>query len=177
MNKRKILCFLGILLTLGFASPALGQSTEEETSEEAVAEETETTEPVDTPSSLNFSLGGKSTAELGNYFWGFLGDQVLLAGTTAVAVDAGNPSVLYAGGPGYIAVSDDNGANWEERFNYSDSPEDEIADSEDAEGEVKPAKKTILPKMQLKSQPFGNICVRNSKISLTPTMPMRFSKT
>ncbi|MBO4350068.1 MAG: hypothetical protein J6A01_03855 [Proteobacteria bacterium] len=135
MNKRKILCFLGILLTLGFASPALGQSTEEETSEEAVAEETETTEPVDTPSSLNFSLGGKSTAELGNYFWGFLGDQVLLAGTTAVAVDAGNPSVLYAGGPGYIAVSDDNGANWEERFNYSDSPEDEIADSEDAEGE------------------------------------------
>ena len=133
MKKRKILCFLGILLTLGFASPALGQ-TEEEISEEATAEETEPPEAVAAPSSLNLSLGGKSTAELGNFFWGFLGDQVLLSGTTAVAVDAGNPSVLYAGGPGYIAVSEDNGANWDERLNYADSSEDEIDESDESEG-------------------------------------------
>ena len=136
MKKRKILCFLGILLTLGFASPALGQSSEdEENAEEAVTEEPETAAaPVS--SSLNLSLGGKQTAELGNYFWGLLTDQVLLSGTTAVAVDASNPSVLYAGGVGFIAVSSDNGANWEESYRFSDTLTDDVEEEESEEDDT-----------------------------------------
>ena len=125
MKKHKRLWFAAVSMVLCIASPAVGQE-----------EDAPDTENVAAPASggPNLTLGGKQTAELGDWFWGLLADPVLLSGTTAIAADVGDSSVLYAGGIGYIAVSTDNGASWEETFRFSDLQEDEDEESDEENG-------------------------------------------
>ncbi|MBQ9817113.1 MAG: hypothetical protein IJM59_06605 [Proteobacteria bacterium] len=67
----------------------------------------------------DFAKAASSKMGEGMWFWGLLNAPELLPGTTAVAVDAQTPSVLYAGGVGYIAVSRDSGANWDDSLKFS----------------------------------------------------------
>lgn len=63
-------------------------------------------------SGLDLRMLAASDYVTGNWFWGLLNDADLLTGATAVAEDVTNPSVFYAGGPGYIATSSDSGVTW-----------------------------------------------------------------
>ena len=67
----------------------------------------------------DFAKAASSKINEGTWFWGLLNAPELLTGTTTVAVDAQTSSVLYAGGVGYIAVSRDSGANWDDSLKFS----------------------------------------------------------
>ena len=84
-------------------------------------------------SSLSTGLmhAASRTAEMGDWFWGLLADPVLSSGATAVTSDPAVPTTLYVGGPGYIAVSFDSGANWQEKVRFSQPLSENEEDAED----------------------------------------------
>ena len=79
-----------------------------------------------------------STAPVDNeWYWGLLDDPILLNGTTSVAGDKSNASTIYAGGPGYVAVTWDSGATWSDTLHFStqalnaDTEEEMLNEDED----------------------------------------------
>ncbi|MBQ9394536.1 MAG: hypothetical protein IJU23_03335 [Proteobacteria bacterium] len=83
-----------------------------------------------------FANASNPIADIGGWYWGLLDDPVLIAGTTAVASDVTTPATIYVGGPGYIAVSPNSGAEWtkvldiEERVITTSSPNEENVDDD-----------------------------------------------
>ena len=88
--------------------------------------------PAEPAGAMNSGLVHSSsrTAEMGGWFWGLLADPALSSGATAVTSDLAVPSTIYVGGPGYIAVSFDSGANWVSKVQFDVPSEDE----DEAEG-------------------------------------------
>ncbi len=83
-----------------------------------------------------FANASNPIADIGGWYWGLIDDPVLIAGTTAVASDVTTPATLYVGGPGYIAVSANSGAEWtktldiEERVISTNSANEDNVDDE-----------------------------------------------
>lgn len=109
------LAFLSLLPTVCLPSMTFAQSevTSSESESQALIEQAPSTGTT-TNSSFAASFGQASNpiAGVGGWYWGLLEDPVLASGTTAVASDISAPSTLYVGGPGYIAVSHNSGAEW-----------------------------------------------------------------
>ena len=72
----------------------------------------------------------------GRWIWGLLSESVLSNGATSVRADASQPSTYYVGGPGYIAVSNDSGANWKEAVNFQHQNGSLYDDELDEEEEI-----------------------------------------
>lgn len=83
-------------------------------------------------SGADLAAASSRTAQMGGWFWGLLADPVFSAGATAVTSDPVVPTTLYVGGPGYIAVSTDSGANWVEKVRFSAQAMDDDEASERA---------------------------------------------
>ncbi len=131
MKKRRISCLLmTVVMLLGMNGVCYGQSDAFEFGE-ALSKGTE----------IGAGMSGMGDAMMsgtveGSWFWGLLGDATLLSGTTAVSSDANVRTTIYAGGPGYIAVSRDSGTNWLEVLKLDSKAEDvEVVVSEEGEEE------------------------------------------
>lgn len=77
-------------------------------------------QPVDDLSSASLKTG-----QLGEWLWILSADPLLLAGASAVASDPIVTSTFYAGGVGFVAVSRDNGENWETQMSFVTDDEDD----------------------------------------------------